>query len=277
MNGRFHENGRLGPGYGKALARLGRRLVTSALTTIALLSPVSPALSQTTRSQSPADAQTVPESHSARPQKAGMGSFILIEVLRPAQAVKKFTEVPDPAPGSNTPGDWTGCVSRHGPPTIRSLSEDVRPRRHLFWPIVRNAECRHGLPRGLLDALVLAESAYRPAARSSAGARGLTQLMPATARSLGLHDHFDPASNIDGGARYLRAMIERFGGSIALGLAAYNAGPFAVQRAWAIPRNGETPEYVERVLEYWEEANKSVDALPMSTRHIVQLIRFNGN
>jgi hypothetical protein len=276
MNDRSHENGRLGLGHGKGLVGLGRRLVTCALT-IASLPPVSPALSQTTRSQPPVDGQSVLQFHPESAQKATTGSFVLIEVLRPALAVRKPAELPAPALGSRAPGDWAECVSRHGPPTIRSLSEEVRPLRHLFWPIVRNAECRHGLPRGLLDALVLAESAYRPGARSSAGARGLTQLMPATARSLGLHDHFDPASNIDGGARYLRAMIERFGGSIALGLAAYNAGPFAVRRAWAIPRNGEMPAYVERVLNYWDEANKSVDALPMSTRRIAQLIRFNGD
>ncbi len=115
---------------------------------------------------------------------------------------------------------------------------------------IRAAEVRHGLPSGLLDALVAAESNYRPNVVSKAGAAGLAQLMPATARSLGVFDRFDVRANLDGGARYLRRMIDRFG-SIAMALAAYNAGPGAVLRAGAIPQNGETPGYVARVLTNW--------------------------
>ncbi|NNM78058.1 lytic transglycosylase domain-containing protein [Sphingomonas sp. ID1715] len=112
------------------------------------------------------------------------------------------------------------------------------------------AERRHGLPAGLLDALVAAESSYRSDAVSRAGAAGLAQLMPATARSLGVFDRFDIRANLDGGARYLRSMIDQFG-SIAMALAAYNAGPGAVIRARGIPRNGETPDYVNRVIRHW--------------------------
>lgn len=116
---------------------------------------------------------------------------------------------------------------------------------------IRAAELRHGLPSGLLDALVAAESNYHPYAVSSAGAAGLAQLMPATARSLGVLDRFDIRANLDGGARYLRSMIDKFG-SISLALAAYNAGPGAVARAGGIPRNAETPGYVARVMGYWQ-------------------------
>lgn len=116
---------------------------------------------------------------------------------------------------------------------------------------IRAAERRHGLPVGLLDALVAAESGYRPDAVSSAGAAGLGQLMPATARSLGVFNRFNVQANLDGAARYLRMMIDRFG-SVATALAAYNAGPSAVTRAGGIPSNRETPVYVSRVLRYWQ-------------------------
>lgn len=129
----------------------------------------------------------------------------------------------------------------------RSSSIGVRLR---MLPMVRAAELRHRLPAGLLDALIAAESAYIPWAVSSAGAGGLAQLMPATAAELGVFDRFDPFQSINGGARYLRRMLDRFG-SVSLALAAYNAGPGSVLRAGGIPFNGETPGYVARVLRIW--------------------------
>jgi len=99
----------------------------------------------------------------------------------------------------------------------------------------------------LLASLVGAESAYKVRERSCVGAVGLTQLMPGTARELGVTDRFDPARSIEGGARYLGRMIERFA-AIPLALAAYNAGPGAVARAGGIPHNAETPAYVARVM-----------------------------
>lgn len=85
---------------------------------------------------------------------------------------------------------------------------------------------------------------------SKAGAAGLGQLMPGTARDLGVSNRFDPKANILGAARYLRQMLDKFGG-VHLALAAYNAGPGAVERAGGIPRNGETPAYVREVLRHW--------------------------
>jgi soluble lytic murein transglycosylase-like protein len=82
------------------------------------------------------------------------------------------------------------------------------------------------------------------------GAAGLTQLMPATARELGVANRHDPQENIEGGARYLRQMLDRFG-SVHLALAAYNAGPGAVTKAGGIPKNRETPAYVSSVIARW--------------------------
>lgn len=124
-------------------------------------------------------------------------------------------------------------------------------RRASYLPHVYAAEAKYSLPTGLLDALVWTESRYNPFAVSPAGAAGLGQLMPATARELGVSNRFDPMANILGAARYLRQMLDRFG-VVHLAVAAYNAGPGAVERAGGIPRNGETPGYVRDVLRHWQ-------------------------
>lgn len=129
-------------------------------------------------------------------------------------------------------------------------------REALYEPLIREAEVRYRLPPGLMQALVWAESRFNPMAISPAGAAGLAQLMPTTARELGVRNRHDPAQNIDGGARYLRQMLDRFG-EVHLALAAYNAGPGAVARAGGIPRNRETPAYVRSVLERWMAYRRS--------------------
>lgn len=116
------------------------------------------------------------------------------------------------------------------------------------------AATRHGLDPRLLAALVRAESGFRQEARSHAGAIGLAQLMPATARGLGV-DPYDPAQNLDGGARFLKSMLRQFG-SNELALAAYNAGPGRVERAGGIPDIAETRAYVPRVLGFYEQLSR---------------------
>jgi soluble lytic murein transglycosylase-like protein len=112
---------------------------------------------------------------------------------------------------------------------------------------------RHGVDPALLAGLVKQESGFNANAVSSAGARGLTQLMPATAAGLGVTDPTDPAQALDGGAKYLRQQLDRFGGDVAKALAAYNAGPGAVERFGGIPPYAETQEYVRRVQANAEE------------------------
>lgn len=113
--------------------------------------------------------------------------------------------------------------------------------------LVGEIASKHGLNEKLLLALVISESGGNPYAVSRKGAMGLTQLMPGTARALGVSNPFDPKENLDGGARYLKTMIQRFG-SIELALAAYNAGPGAVIRYGGIPPYRETQRYVRAVL-----------------------------
>lgn len=123
-------------------------------------------------------------------------------------------------------------------------------RRTAYLPHVYAAEAQYGLPTGLLDALIWTESRYNPFAVSKAGAAGLGQLMPMTARELGVTNRFDPRENLWAAARYLRQMLDKFG-VVHLAVAAYNAGPGAVERAGGIPLNGETPSYVRNVLAFW--------------------------
>ncbi len=139
--------------------------------------------------------------------------------------------------------------------TLKQIGRKAAERRAIYLPAIRAAERRHALPFGLLDALIWAESRYNPVAISSAGARGLTQLMPGTASDLGVRNRFDPLANINGGARYLKQMLNQFG-VIHLALAAYNAGPSAVARANGIPKNRETPRYVKTVLARWTESHR---------------------
>ena len=106
----------------------------------------------------------------------------------------------------------------------------------------------HQISPILLEALVWQESRWRAGARSPAGALGLAQLMPGTARDLGV-DPRDPNANLAGGARYLRQQLDRFGGNVELALAAYNAGPGRVLRAGGIPRITETQSYVRAIVD----------------------------
>jgi soluble lytic murein transglycosylase-like protein len=106
---------------------------------------------------------------------------------------------------------------------------------------------RNGIDPALLAGLIKQESGFNPHAGSAAGAQGLTQLMPGTARGLGVSNPFDPAQSIEGGARYLKQQLDHFGGDVARALAAYNAGPGAVQRYGGVPPYAETQNYVRRV------------------------------
>ena len=122
---------------------------------------------------------------------------------------------------------------------------------------IRATAARHGVPARLVAAIIEAESDFDPRAVSRKGARGLMQLMPATASSLDVHDAFDPYANIDAGVRHLRRLIDRFDGDLPLAIAAYNAGENAVAAYRGVPPYRETRRYVARVLRrYGQDAQR---------------------
>jgi len=117
--------------------------------------------------------------------------------------------------------------------------------------IIATAAQRYGVSFSLLKAIIKAESGFDPRAVSKKGAKGLMQIMPENFKLLGIKDPFDPKQNINAGARYFKQMYDRFKGKLALSLAAYNAGPTAVERYNTVPPYDETEAYVEKVLKYY--------------------------
>ncbi len=135
-----------------------------------------------------------------------------------------------------------------------SASVDVNTDFHLpAWdkaalePFIQEAATIHGLPAALIRAVIQTESRFNPLAVSRVGAQGLMQLMPDTARHVGIDNPFDPRENILGGTKYLRSLVERFNGNTAKAVAAYNAGPTVVARRGGIPPYRETQGYVRKI------------------------------
>ncbi|WP_243149818.1 lytic transglycosylase domain-containing protein [Thermaerobacter sp. PB12/4term] len=219
---------------------------------------------------------------------AGTGALTPIPPLFTAlaSALSAATTVPStpaaPAPGASAPAASTGpgqaaataaptdAASRAAAPAPGTAASGLPPSgtappgslswagaaAGLSWPrqvleaLAGAVARRHGLDPALLRAVIQAESGWNPAARSPAGAVGLMQLMPATARELGVTDPLDPVQNLEAGARYLRRQFDRFG-DWRLALAAYNAGPEAVEAHGGVPPFAETRAYVEKVLRLW--------------------------
>ncbi|HVO66044.1 MAG TPA: lytic transglycosylase domain-containing protein [Syntrophales bacterium] len=131
----------------------------------------------------------------------------------------------------------------------RKLGEDISKYDHL----IAKASEKYSVDPALIKAVIKAESNFNHRAVSKKGARGLMQLMPATASSLQVQDSFHPESNIEGGVRYLRYLLNYFSGNLHLAIAAYNAGENAVIRYGGVPPYRETQTYVRRVLSYLDK------------------------
>ncbi|OLN23894.1 hypothetical protein BTO30_02565 [Domibacillus antri] len=117
--------------------------------------------------------------------------------------------------------------------------------------IITRAAEKYNVPKKLIQSVIRQESNFNPSAVSHAGASGLMQLMPATARYLGVQNSFDPEQNVFGGTKYLRQMLDMFDGNTSLALAAYNAGPGNVKKYGGIPPFNETQNYVKKVTGYY--------------------------
>jgi soluble lytic murein transglycosylase-like protein len=153
-------------------------------------------------------------------------------------------EVPYPEPETDAPKADAPDGGATGTGTGGVRVPDYGAR---FAPIIDQISAKHGVDANLVRAVIKVESAYQEHARSRKGAMGLMQLMPATARQYGVSDPYDAQSNIEGGIRYLKSLLEQFEPKLAL--AAYNAGEAAVRRFGGIPPYPETRNYVNRILD----------------------------
>jgi soluble lytic murein transglycosylase-like protein len=158
----------------------------------------------------------------------------------PTQAATSFASTL--AAAQQVPGQQTSAIS------VSAASGTTARGTTDFEAEINAAATSNGIDPALLKGLVQQESGFDPDARSGAGAVGLTQLMPGTAAALGVTDPTDPAQSLQGGARYLREQLDRFGGDERLALAAYNAGPGAVSKYGGVPPYAETQGYVNKVL-----------------------------
>lgn len=156
------------------------------------------------------------------------------------QGVTHFTNIPRGDPR------YERVVLREEP---RRLFRPA-PQRSDYDLLIHTAAVQYRVPPALVKAVIAAESDFDPNAVSRRGAQGLMQLMPQTAAGLGVEDAFEPDQNVRGGVNYLRAMLDRYG-DVTRAVAAYNAGPAAVDRFGGIPPYQETRDYVDRVLTYY--------------------------
>ena len=138
------------------------------------------------------------------------------------------------------------------------LSASIIKAARRFSPIIFQAASRHQVDASLIKAVIMAESRYNPLAISKMGAKGLMQLMPGTAKALGVKDAFNPEHNVNGGVKYLKQLLEKFDGNVTLALAAYNAGSKHVRDYKGVPPFKATRHYIKKVFKYYQYFKKNL-------------------
>ena len=192
---------------------------------------------------------------SYRPLFLSLGILVTTPVVLVAGDQVYQYQVPHNAPlftDKKLPGKKLVTVKYYGRPpaypSCRKYNKMIKQHLKTYMPHIREIGNKFMVDTRLIKAIIIAESCFDPNAVSSAGAQGLMQLMPATARFLGVTDPFDPAQNIEGGVSYLRMMLDQFHQNKELALAAYNAGPEAVRKYGRIPPYPETQKYVRKII-----------------------------
>jgi len=192
----------------------------------------------------------------------------------------------DPVPSTRPSGTPFLMTAANGitPRTISTsfaipgeLSAFERANREKITQMIREVSARYRVDAALVRAVIQTESNWNTNAISRTGALGLMQLIPGTARQLGISNAFDPRQNLDGGVRYLHMLLERYNGDLDKALAAYNAGPGAVDRAGGIPRFRETRNYVQKVTDsYYQPGSDRLPRAFEENRPIYRAVESNG-
>ena len=223
-------------------------LIVSVVTMGLVLASVTPAMAEvlvftTGRTMSVQDYRVSGDTITVTLRQGGEATFDRALVARIA---------PDEVPYPDASAVSTASRKAPADALVSRRPVDSRP----FADLIASVSLRHGINPALVHAVIEAESNYRPTAKSHVGARGLMQVMPATARDLGVTSTgllFDPARNVEAGVKYLKALLERFDGDLPTALAAYNAGPGAVAKYDGIPPYPETRNYVRKVLSNFQQ------------------------
>jgi soluble lytic murein transglycosylase-like protein len=161
------------------------------------------------------------------------------------------TDAADPAAFRNALSQATGAAGLPGTAAATAMAPAPVPPEQIDALVQQNAATWQVDP-ALVKAVIANESGFNANATSKVGAQGLMQLMPETASSLGVRDAYDPAQNVAGGTRYLKGLLDRFNGDEKLAVAAYNAGPNAVEKYGGVPPYAETQNYVQNVLSSYD-------------------------
>jgi len=177
-------------------------------------------------------------------------------------------------------GSSAGIASRTtqvSPVASPILTAAAKANREKIEVMIREVSDRYRVDPALVRAVIETESNYNSTAISSKGALGLMQLVPGTAQQMGVSNAFDPKQNLDGGVRYLHTLLERYNGDLDKALAAYNAGPGAVDRAGGVPRYRETREYVQKVTDsYFRPGSDRLPSAYNASRPIYRMVDQNG-
>lgn len=200
-------------------------------------------------------AEVLKTSQSQQTNKTGFGNLVTktpsadVKAKILSSGIENTSEVKK----SNKFGVLTGISNKFNALKAANINSEIpnvdrnAPKAQILSMIDKVAK-KHGVDEKLVRALVRQESGFNPNATSHCGAMGLMQLMPSTAKSLGVTDAYNPVQNVEGGVKYLKSMLNKYNGNVILALAAYNAGPGAVDKYGSVPPYAETQNYVKSIL-----------------------------